>query len=139
MNNEEQNQVAPKKRGRPKGSLKSTLTLKQVLKAIKETGGVVSDTIKLLNIDNSSFYEKWRYMPEVEKALNQARQMGFEAVTEVLYKQCLDGDKGAITLYLRYNPLAKYNQWVEGQTITLKAEKPLSDEEKKDLVKELFG
>ena len=128
-----------KKRGRPFGSSMRKITLKQVIDAVNEAGGVVTDTIALLHMDTYTFYKNWRYVPEVEKALNQAREMGFEKVTDILYKQCLDGDKSAIQLYLRYCPLSKLNQWVDGQTITLKAEKPLTDEEKQNLVKELFG
>lgn len=128
-----------KKPGRPVGTSLRKITLNQVLDAIHEAGGVVTDAMALLHIDNYTFYKKWRYLPEVDKAILQAREMGFEQVTDILYKQCLDGDKGAIQLYLKYCPLSKMNQWVEGQVITLKGEKALTDEEKQNLVKELFG
>lgn len=139
MSEENNDQVPQKKIGRPKGALGKHITLRQVVAAIHESGGVVMDTIKLLGLDVQTFYSKWRYHPVVEKEFGKAREMGFEAVTDVLYKKCLEGDKGAIQIYLKFNPLCKLKQWTEQSTLTIKAEKPLSDDEKKDLVKELFG
>jgi hypothetical protein len=42
-------------------------------------------------------------------------------------------------LYLKYNPLARANNWTDSQILTIREDKPLTDEEKKNLAKELFG
>lgn len=127
-----------RKRGRPK-TLTGTIKVADVVKAVMETGGHVQDAIKVLGMSNGDFYKRFRYQPKVVQALQQAREIGFESVTDVLYAQALNGDLKAISLYLKYNPLSKQNGWVENQTLTIKEEKPLSPEEKQQLAKELFG
>ncbi len=127
-----------RKRGRPR-ALNNHITVKDVVNTINGTGGMILESVKLLGISITEFYQKFRYNPKVEEALKLAHRIGFDEVTDVLIKKALDGDLKAISLYLKYNPLAKENQWVENQTLTLKEEKPLSDEEKQDLSKQLFG
>lgn len=122
-----------------KKSLHRHTTLNQVLNAIAETGGIVTDTCRLLGVYPPDFYKKWRYLPEVEQAFIEAKSIGFEEVTDVLFKKALEGDNKAIKMYLQYCPLAKQNNWVENQTFTIKDDKPLTPEEKKELTKELFG
>lgn len=127
-----------RKRGRPK-TLPGTIKVADVVNAVMETGGHVQDTIKVLGMSNGDFYHRWRYNPKVIRALQQAREIGFESVTDVLYAQAVKGDLKACSLYLKYNPLAKQNGWVENQTLTIKEDKPLTDEEKEALKEELFG
>ena len=132
--------VAPvkRKRGRPR-TLPGTVNVADVVKAVMETGGHVQDTISVLGMSNGDFYKRFRHNPKVEKAFAEARRIGFESVTDVLYSLALKGDMKAMSLYLKYNPIAKENNWVEVQTVTLKQERPLTEEEKKALAKELFG
>lgn len=118
---------------------KSTHTLAQILKAIDDTGGLVREACLVMNMPVMTFYRKWRHKPEVAQALQEARNAGFEAVTDVLYTKCLDGDTKAISLYLQYNPLAKEKNWRKEESLTIKEEKPLSEAEKKDLVQSIFG
>lgn len=127
-----------RKRGRPR-ALNNHVTVSDVIKALEATGGMIMDAVNMLGISVTEFYGKFRYNPKVEEALNLAHKIGFEKVTDVLVGRALDGDIKAISLYLKYNPLAKANNWVENQTLTLKEEKPLSNEEKQDLAKQLFG
>lgn len=127
-----------RKRGRPR-ALNNHVTVKDVVDTINGTGGMILESVKLLGISVTEFYQKFRYNPKVEEALKMAHRIGFDEVTDVLIKRALEGDLKAISLYLKYNPLAKENQWVENQTLTLKEEKPLSNEEKQDLAKQLFG
>ena len=119
--------------------LRSTLTLADVLEALKQTGGKITDAVKVLDIDLQSFYQVWRYNPDVVKAIEESRQIGFEKVTQVLMDLCMQGDTKAISLYLKYNPVAKRNDWLDTQTISLKQDKPLTPDEKQELVKQLFG
>lgn len=112
---------------------------KQFIKALEASGGNIDDACNLCGLSKGTFYRYYRYTPEIEKALSEQRKIGFESVTEVLYKLCLKGDTKAIALYLKYNPVAKANSWVESQTLVVKDEKPLTDEEKEALKKELFG
>lgn len=127
-----------RKRGRPR-TLRGSVTVKDVVKAVMQTGGHILDTIAVLGLSNGDFYSRFRYNPKVEKALLEARRMGFESVTDVLFTQAMKGDMKAISLYLKYNPIAKENHWVETQTLTFRNEKPLTDDEKKELAKQLFG
>ena len=122
-----------------KKSLHRHTSLNQVLSAIAETGGIVTDTCRLLGVYPPDFYKKWRYLPEVEQAFIEAKSIGFEEVTDVLFKKALEGDNKAIKMYLQYCPLAKQNNWVDSQTLVLKEEKPLSEEEKEKLKQELFN
>ena len=119
-------------------NLRKKVTLKMVLEAIDRAGGRVADTIKILDINPKTFYEKFRYLPEVEEALKQYRQLGFDAVTETLFEQARSGNLKACSLYLKYSPFAKLNNWTDNQTVTIKEEKPLTDAEKEQLKKELF-
>ena len=121
------------------GLKKKKLSQKQVIEALEATGGNVGDAVNLLGVSKANFYRHYRYNPEIEKALADYSKIGFEAVTEVLFSLCMKGDTKAISLYLKYNPVAKANNWVESQTLVVKEEKPLSDEEKEALKKELFG
>jgi hypothetical protein len=130
--------VAPKKRGRPR-ALNGQVTQKDVINAINQTGGMIVESCNMAGISICDFYNKFRYNPKVEEALKQARRRGFEQVTDVLIQRALDGDMKAISLYLKYNPEAKAQNWVENQTLTLREEKPLTAEEKADLAKQLFG
>lgn len=115
------------------------ITKKQVIDTLKETAGCIIDTLKILDMSRSHFYKKFRYDPDVEKVLKESQLMGFEQVTETLFKQCLEGNMKAMSLYLKYNPLSKAEGWVENQTLTLKEEKPLTSDEKNKLVQDLFG
>ncbi len=119
--------------------LKKRLTLKIVLDAIERTGGKVAETIRVLGINPLTFYRNWRYLPEVEEALQQFRQMGFEEVTDTIFEQAKNGNLKAAHIYLRYSPTAKKNDWTDNQTLTIKEDKPLSDAEKEQLKKDLFG
>ena len=119
--------------------LQKNLTLDDIKAMLEKTQGNISEACKLLHIAKNHFYEDWRYNPEVVKLLTKLHTAGFEEVVEILYEKCLEGDINAIRTYLRYNPIAKQNNWVETQTITLKNEKPLTDSEKESLKKELFG
>ena len=127
-----------RKRGRPR-TLAGTVKVADVVKAVVQTGGHVQDAIAVLGLSNGDFYKRFRYNPKVVKALQEARQIGFESVTDVLYSKALNGDMKAMSLYLKYNPIAKENHWVETQTLTIREDKPLTDEEKKELAKQLFG
>ena len=124
--------------GKPK-NLRKKLTLKQVIEAIDRAGGRVADTIKLLGINPKTFYEKYRYLPEVEEALKQYRQLGFDEVTQTIFEQAKGGNLKACSLYLKYCPVAKSNGWTDDQTLTIREEKPLSEAEKEQLKKDLFG
>lgn len=115
------------------------LTKKQVLEALEQTNGVINDAIRLLGIGKTQFYRKYRYDKEIEERLKELHVSGFEEVTDILYKLCLNGDTKAISLYLKYNPEAKKHLWIENQTLTIKEEKPLTPEEKDKLIDELFG
>lgn len=126
-------------RGRPKGSIGRKTKVANVVQAVWECGGHVYDVIKKLHTSPSHFYTKWRHEPEVEKAFMEAWKLGFERVTNILYDKCMEGDMKAMALYLKFNPVAKVCGWTDNQTITLKTEKPLTDEEKDALKKELFG
>lgn len=130
--------VPCKRRGRPQ-KLASTVTLKMVCETLKETGGLILETMRKLDLSPRSFYNKWRYHPKVVKVLEESRRAGFDMVTDTLIKQALDGDVKAIGLYLKYNPIAKEANWVENQTLVLKGDKQLTPEEKKDLIGQLFG
>lgn len=138
MNSEEQNQVAPKKRGRPR-LLNNSVTTKDVIEAIKKTGGRIAEACNLLGISVPQFYLKFRHDPKVEKTITDARKQGFEAVTDVVFSKALEGDMRAIQIYLRYNPLAKEAGWVEKSEMFIKQDKPMTECEKESLVKELFG
>ena len=127
------------KQGNKVQGLKKRLTLKIVLEAIERTGGRVAETIRVLGINPLTFYRNWRYLPEVEEALQQFRQMGFEEVTDTIFEQAKNGNLKAAHIYLRYSPTAKQNDWTDNQTLTIKEEKPLSDEEKEKLKQELFS
>lgn len=127
-----------RKRGRPR-LLNNEVNVKTVIDAINSTGGRIYETCDQCNMSVAEFYRRFRYNPKVEEALVKARQMGFELVTDTLLDKAMNGDMRAIQTYLRYNPIAKQNEWVDHQTLTLKEEKPLSDEEKQDLAKRLFG
>ena len=127
-----------RKVGRPR-LLNNEVTVKKVIEAINATGGRIYETCEQCNMSVAEFYRRFRYNPKVEEALIKARQMGFELVTDTLLDKAMKGDMRAIQTYLRYNPIAKQNEWVDHQTLTLKEDKPLSDEEKRDLAKRLFG
>lgn len=119
--------------------LRKKITLKMVLEAIERTGGKVAESIRLLGINPLTFYRNWRYLPEVEEALQKYRQFGFDEVTETILEQAKNGNLKAAHLYLRYSPTAKQNHWTDDQTLTIREEKPLSDAEKEQLKKDLFG
>lgn len=127
-----------KKRGRPR-LLNNEVSVKDVIDAINSTGGRIYESCNLCGMSIAEFYKRFRYNPKVEAALVQARQVGFELVTDTLLDKAMNGDIRAIQTYLKYNPIAKQNEWTDHQTLTIKEEKPLSDEEKQDLAKELFG
>lgn len=135
---QEQQPEQKRKRGRPR-TLRGTVTVSDVEKAVMETGGHIQDTIAVLGLSNGDFYKRFRYNKKVMDALEEARRIGFESVTDVLYKKALNGDLKAVSLYLKFCPIAKENHWVETQTLTIREEKPLSDDEKQNLAKELFG
>ena len=127
-----------KKRGRPR-LLNNEVGVKDVVEAIYSTGGRIYEACEQCKMSVSEFYRRWRYNKKVEEALIKARQIGFEIVTDTLLSKALNGDIKAIQTYLRYNPIAKQNDWCDHQTLTLKEEKPLTDDEKQDLAKKLFG
>ena len=115
------------------------ITVQQVLEAVKQAGGGIQDTARLLSMHLQDFYEKWRYQPEVDAAIKLAKRIGFERVTETVYEQALNGDRASQSLYLKYCPIGKQEGWTDTQTITLKAEKPLTEDERAALKGELFG
>lgn len=127
-----------KKRGRPR-LLNNEVSVKDVINAINSTGGRIYETCNLCKMSIAEFYKRFRYNPKVEAALVKARQVGFELVTDTLLDKAMNGDMRAIQTYLRYNPIAKMNEWTDHQTLTIKEDKPLTDEEKQDLAKKLFG
>lgn len=127
-----------RKPGRPR-LLNNEVTVKKVIEAINATGGRIYETCDQCNMSVAEFYRRFRYNPKVEEALKEARKIGFELVTDTLLDKAMKGDTKCIALYLRYNPIARENNWTDNQTLTLKEEKPLSDEEKQDLAKKLFG
>lgn len=127
-----------RKRGRPR-SLNDAIKVKDVIEAVYKTGGRIEDTCKIIGLTLPNFYKRFRHNPKVEAALNEARNIGFELVTDVLLDQALKGDSQAMKLYLKYNPVARANNWTDQQTLTIKEDKPLTDEEKQNLAKELFG
>lgn len=132
--------VAPvkRKRGRPR-LLNNEVSVKDVIDAINSTGGRIYETCNVCGISVSEFYKRFRYNKKIEEALVKARQMGFELVTDTLLDKAMKGEIRAIQTYLRYNPIAKINEWTDQQTLTIKEDKPLTDEEKQNLAKELFG
>lgn len=119
-------------------SINKNFTKEQVCDALSETGGVINDAIRLLGISRGEFFRTYRYDPEIEAYIKQLHKQGFEEVTDVLYKQCLSGNIKAINTYLKYNPEAKAANWTEEKNINITELKPLTDEEKSKLVKELF-
>lgn len=127
-----------RKRGRPR-SLNGAIKVKDVVEAVYKTGGRIEDTCKIIGLTLPNFYKKFRHNEKVEEALNEARNIGFELVTDVLLDQALKGDSQAMKLYLKYNPVARANNWTDSQILTIREDKPLTDEEKKNLAKELFG
>ena len=110
-----------------------------VMDAITKTGGRIEETCKLCSMSPTEFYKRFRYNPKVEEALKEARKIGFELVTDTLLDRAMKGDMAAMKLYLKYNPIAKENKWVDAQVLVLREDKPLTDEEKRDLAKNLFG
>ena len=132
--------VVPVKRkpGRPR-LLNNAVTVKMVMDAITKTGGRIEETCKLCSMSPTEFYKRFRYNPKVEEALKEARKIGFELVTDTLLDRAMKGDMAAMKLYLKYNPIAKENKWVDAQVLVLREDKPLTDEEKRDLAKNLFG
>lgn len=131
--------VAKKKKpGRPR-LLNNQLTVKDVIDAINSTGGRIYEACDVCGMSTPEFYKRFRHNPKVEAALVKARQMGFELVTDTLLDKAINGDMRAIQTYLRFNPLARENNWTDNQTLTIKEDKPLTDEEKTALEKELFG
>lgn len=127
-----------RKRGRPR-LLNNEVSVKDVIDAINSTGGRIYETCNVCGISVSEFYKRFRYNKKIEEALVKARQMGFELVTDTLLDKAMKGEIRAIQTYLRYNPIAKINEWTDQQTLTIKEDKPLTDEEKQNLAKELFG
>jgi hypothetical protein len=127
-----------RKRGRPR-LLNNEVNVKTVIDAINSTGGRIYETCKLCSMSVSEFYKRFRYNKKIEEALIKSRQVGFELVTDTLLDKAMNGDMRAIQTYLRYNPIAKMNEWTDHQTLTIKEDKPLTDEEKQDLAKKLFG
>lgn len=132
--------VTPPKRkpGRPR-LLNNGVTVKMVLEAIVKTGGRIEETCKLCSMSLTEFYKRFRYNPKVEETLKKARQIGFELVTDTLLDRAMKGDMAATKLYLKYNPIAKENKWIDSQVLVLQENKPLTPEEKRDLAKNLFG
>jgi len=128
----------PKKRGRPR-CLNNSVTVKMVMDAITKTGGRMEEACKIVGISITEFYKRFRYNPKVEDTLKEARKMGFELVTDTLLDKAMKGDMAATKLYLKYNPIAKENRWVDSQVLLLKEDKPLTEEEKQTLAKHLFG
>lgn len=114
-------------------------TKAQVKAALVETGGMIKETFDRLGMSPHTFYSKYRYDPEIEALITALRQQGFEAVTDVLFEQAKAGNLKAIRIYLQFNPLAKQNNWVEKSEVVVRDEKPLTDEEREELKKELFG
>lgn len=127
-----------RKRGRPR-LLNNEVSVKDVVNAINSTGGRIYETCNVCGISVSDFYKRFRYNKKIEEALIKSRQVGFELVTDTLLDKAMNGDMRAIQTYLRYNPIAKMNEWTDHQTLTIKEDKPLTDEEKQDLAKKLFG
>ena len=127
-----------KKPGRPR-LLNNEVTVKTVIDAINSTGGRIYEACDVCGTSVSEFYKRFRHNPKVEEALVKARQMGFELVTDTLLDKAMKGDMQATKLYLKYSPVAKLNEWTDNQTLTIKEEKPLTDEQKQELAKELFG
>ena len=127
-----------RKRGRPR-LLNNEVSVKDVIDAINATGGRIYETCDQCKMSVAEFYRRFRYNPKVEAALIKSRQVGFELVTDTLLDKAMKGDMRAIQTYLRYNPIAKMNEWTDHQTLTIKEDKPLTDEEKQDLAKRLFG
>lgn len=127
-----------RKRGRPR-LLNGEVTVKDVIDAINSTGGRIYESCAVCSMSVSEFYKRFRYNKKVEDALVKARQMGFELVTDTLLDKAMKGDMRAIQTYLRFNPIAKMNDWTDHQTLTIKEEKPLTDEEKQNLANKLFG
>lgn len=127
-----------RKRGRPR-LLNNEVSVKDVIDAINSTGGRIYETCNVCGISVSEFYKRFRYNKKIEEALVKARQMGFELVTDTLLDKAMKGEIRAIQTYLRYNPIAKMNEWTDQQTLTIKEDKPLTDEEKQNLAKQLFG
>lgn len=139
MENEEkevETQEKPKKRLR--GPNKN-IPPKKVIEALETTGGDVTAACRLIGLSKYAFYRDYYTNEEIMKARRNFQTVGFFEVTDVLYRKCLEGDTKAIAIYLRYNPEAKIQNWADSQTLILKEEKPLSDEEKEKLKQELFS
>lgn len=126
------------KKKRTRGPNKHIST-KKVIEALETTGGDVTAACKLIGLSKYAFYRDYYTKPEIVEARRNFSTVGFFEVTDVLYRKCLEGDTRAIAIYLKYNPMAKEFNWLDSQTLVLKEEKPLSEEEKEKLKQELFN
>lgn len=114
-------------------------TKKQVMDALVEAGGIMNDACKILGMSHSEFWRKWRHEPDVDALIRDLHRIGVARITDLVYQQALSGDIKSQHLYLRFCPEVKEQGWVEEQKITLKSDKPLTEEEKESLRNDLFG
>jgi hypothetical protein len=135
-----QEEETPKKRmkNHRRGPLRH-LTKEIVIDALEQAGGIINHALKIGNIGRGEFYRKYRNDPEIDATIKRLHREGFDQIQDTLFTLAAGGNIKAIALYIKYNPVAKDEGWRADETVILKDDKPLTDEEKDALKKEIFG
>lgn len=115
-------------------------TPEDVIEAIRQAGGMITDTCKILNMNPCTFYRKWRYHPDIEAEFQSIWRIGAQTVIDTIYTRSIAGDMKAAALYMRYCPYTREMGWTpEENTVKIKTEKPLTPEEIEQAAKDIFG
>lgn len=77
------------------------ITTKQIADALRETGGVVNLSARLLGIDPSNLRKRIRREPELQAVLEACREDLADLAEAQLKQKILEGDLNAITFVLR--------------------------------------
>ena len=85
---------------RPKNSNKLKFTPKKIVKAIENTGGIITDVCAKLKCSRPTFYNYMAMFPEIKEALDEEKEKVLDMTEGTLFKLIQNGDSTAIFYYL---------------------------------------
>ncbi len=84
--------------------------------AVTEAQGLISVAARRLGVDRSAIYQAAKKHPEIQKAIEDARERTTDLAEGKLFQKINEGDNTAILFYLKTQ--AKKRGYVERQEVT---------------------
>ena len=85
--------------GRPQ--IKITKKLCQKAEKLSAKGLTMSQIASVLNMGESTLYEKQAQYPEFSESIKRGRNKGIEQITNTLFQKAVEGDNTSMIFYLK--------------------------------------